>query len=182
MLAPNAEPDSALDIRILPQTLPLAGYDQLSELYTSVGDCLYNMKKVDRAYVAYENALLLNPDNGMAMNNYAYFMSENGGDLNKAEEMSRKSLQGENASNPTFLDTYAWILHKLGRNEEAETFQKKAIEENGTEKGASEELWDHYGDILQANGKTEEAIEAWKKAIENSKEPSKIETKINNAK
>lgn len=182
MMAPRVEPDSVLDLRVLPQTLSLAGYEQLSELYTSVGDCLYNMKKTDRAYIAYENALQLNPDNGMALNNYAYFMSEKGGDLAKAEDMSRRSLQGENERNPTFLDTYAWILHKLGRNEEAETFQRQAIEETGADKEASEELWDHLGDILMANGKTEEAVEAWKKAVENSKNPSKIQTKINNAK
>ncbi|MDE7466424.1 MAG: tetratricopeptide repeat protein [Muribaculaceae bacterium] len=182
LIVPKIEPDSVLDLKILPASLPLAAYEQLSDLFVSVGDCLYNSKKVNRAFIAYDNALELNPDNAMGLNNYAYFLSENEGDLKKAEEMSRRSLDGENAKNPTFLDTYAWILHKLNRDAEAETFQRDAISEAGGDAATGEELWDHFGDILMANGKTEEAIEAWTKAAALAQDPTEIQKKINNAK
>ncbi len=48
-------------------------------------------------------------DNVMALNNYAYYLSEQGKDLHKAESMSYKTIKAE-PNNGTYLDTYAWIL------------------------------------------------------------------------
>ena len=45
----------------------------------------------------------------MALNNYAYYLSEKGVDLHKAEAMSYKTIKAE-PNNGTYLDTYAWIL------------------------------------------------------------------------
>ena len=44
-------------------------------------------------------------DNIYCMNNYAYYLSINGDDLQKAEQMSYKTVQAE-PKNATYLDTY----------------------------------------------------------------------------
>lgn len=173
--------DSVLTDRMIPPSVTYDDMLAISELYTSIGDCLYAGKRLPEAYTAYDNALVLNPDNAMALNNYAYFLSENGGDLEKAAEMSLRSLDGENSANPTFLDTYAWILHQQGDDAEALKYQASAIEEAEKQDAAHSELYDHYGDILKANDKDAEALEAYEKALENAakdEDKTKIEQKI----
>ena len=60
----------------------------------------------------------------------------------------------------TYQDTYGWILYKLGRFSEAETWLKKAIE--GEENNAV--ILEHYGDVLFQLNRPKEAIEYWEKA------------------
>ena len=60
------------------------------------------------------------------MNNYAYYLSEQGLELEKAEAMSRKTIEAD-PDNANSLDTYAWILHLLGRDREALPYMEKAI-------------------------------------------------------
>ncbi|MDE7438541.1 MAG: tetratricopeptide repeat protein [Muribaculaceae bacterium] len=177
----NFPTDSVLTARMIPASVTYDDMLAISELYTSIGDCYYADKRLQEAYNAYDNALTLNPDNAMALNNYAYFLSENGGDLERAAEMSLKSLDAQNSSNPTFLDTYAWILHKKGDEAEALKYQTSAIEEAEKQGAAHSELYDHYGDILKENDKDDEALEAYEKALEHEDKEdarTKLEQKI----
>lgn len=178
-LAPNAPVTGELTMAEIPKQINLEGLEQLSNLYTTIGDCSFNMKKTEQAFQSYENALLLDPENSMALNNYAYFMVESGGDIEKAADLSSRSLRGENEENPTFLDTYAWILYKQGKYSEAAEYQQRAIDNSAGSSAESSELWDHYGDILLANGERQAAVEAWKKALELTDEKKPIQKKIN---
>ncbi len=179
-------PTLPLDTLLTPATIPASiQYDdliRLSQIFTSIGDCFYGDKKLDQAFHAYDNALTLYPDNTLALNNYAYFLSENGGDLDRAAEMSLKSLDGENSTNPTYLDTYAWILHKKGDNAEARKYQASAIEEAAKEENEHSELYDHYGDILAAEGDNTEALKAYEKALELEPDNKDIAQKIKSLK
>ncbi|MBD5303336.1 MAG: tetratricopeptide repeat protein [Bacteroides sp.] len=188
-IEPSFPVDSVLTDRMIPASLKYEDMLRISQFYTSIGDCLYASHDLEGAYEAYDNALTLDPDNSMALNNYAYFLSENEGDLDKAAEMSLKSLDGENSANPTFLDTYAWILHQKGDDTEALKYQAAAIEESEKQGASHADLYDHYGDILVTNDKTQEALEAYEKALSISNdnaEKEKITKKIkelnNNAK
>ncbi|MDE6026902.1 MAG: tetratricopeptide repeat protein [Muribaculaceae bacterium] len=178
-LAPNAPVTGELTLAEIPKQLTLEGLEQLSNLYTTIGDCSFNAGKIEQAFRSYENALLLDPENAMALNNYAYFMVESGGDINKAADLSSRSLVGENEDNPTFLDTYAWILYKQGKYDEAAEYQKRAIANCEGTASESSELWEHYGDILLAIGNRQEAVEAWKKALDLTDEKNAIIKKIN---
>jgi len=166
----------------IPKSMSLAEAEQLSGIFTTIGDCYFNAEKKDSAFMSYESALVLDPENHMALNNYAYFSVETGGDLDKAEEMSRKSIEGEDAENPTYLDTFAWILYKKGKYEEAAEYQKKAIEKCEGTASESEELWDHYGDILRAMGDKAAAHDAWKKASELAPDNKEIKEKLEETK
>lgn len=178
-IAPKLTITGEIDMKDFPEGINLQGLEQISALYTTIGDCLYNSKQTDRAFEAYENALKIDPENAMALNNYAYFMVENGGDMDKAAELSEKSLRGTNADNPTFLDTFAWILFKQGKLEEAIATQKKALESLGDDKNGSEDFWSHYGDMLNASGDRQGAVEAWEKALEQADDKTDLIRKIN---
>ena len=80
------------------------------------------------------------------MNNYAYYLSEQGMKLEEAERMSKTTIDAE-PDNATYLDTYAWVLHKMGRNAEALTYMERAIK---ADKSNSETLRDHYETIKNA--------------------------------
>ncbi|MCQ2346141.1 MAG: tetratricopeptide repeat protein [Paludibacteraceae bacterium] len=82
---------------------------------------------------AYEALLSLDPNNAIVLNNYAYMLSNRHGNLQLAEELSRKALQ-QDRNNATFLDTYAWILYLRGEKELAAFYIQKAIEQyNGSD-------------------------------------------------
>ena len=76
----------------------------------------------------------------MTLNNYAYFLTETGGDIDKALEMSKESLDLE-PENPTYLDTYARILFKKKDYKEALEYQMKAV-------AAAEAAWEMAGSFI----------------------------------
>ncbi len=177
-IAPALPLDTLLTAATIPASVQYEDLIRLSQVFTSIGDCYYSKKNLPEAFRAYDIALVLYPDNALALNNYAYFLSENNGDLDKAAEMSLKSLEGENANNPTYLDTYAWILHKKGDDSEARKYQEAAIEESVKEENEHAELYDHYGDILLANGDHEGAVTAYGKALQLEPDNKEISEKI----
>jgi len=83
----------------------------LSVYHMFRGDMFHALENNDSAFVAYERAIALNPQNVGALNNLAYFMAVDGVDLDKAENYIRQALI-EEPLNPTYIDTYAWVLFK----------------------------------------------------------------------
>lgn len=181
-MAPSLPLDTLLTAATIPASIQYDDLIRLSQIFTSIGDCYYGAKNLEQAFRAYDNALTLYPDNTLALNNYAYFLSENGGDLDRAAQMSLRSLDGENSSNPTYLDTYAWILHKKGDNTEARKYQQSAVEEAAKENNEHSELYEHYGDILLASGDSAEALKAYMKALELDPDNKDISHKIKSLK
>lgn len=150
---------------------------RLSSIYSLLGDTYYSAKQLEDAYTAYDNSLLFNPDNPVTLNNYAYFLSENNGDLERAETMARKAIELA-PDNDTYLDTMAWVLFKKKEYKEALEFQEKAIEiaeENGEAAG---EFYNHLGDILFMNHEPEKALDNWKKALELEPDNALLKKKV----
>lgn len=187
-LISNIVPEFALEGRLTSKApaKSLNYYDiyALSTYYESYGDALQSYyklhpekKEVEEAICdAYENSLFLLSDNALTLNNYAFFLCEHGGDLEKAREMSERSITyGENSTN---LDTYAWILFRLGQYKDAKTYQSAAIEKASEEGTESEELYSHYGDILFMNGEPEEAVSYWEKALELTPDDALLQKKV----
>ncbi|MCF6356212.1 MAG: tetratricopeptide repeat protein [Draconibacterium sp.] len=127
------------------------------------GEAVYKLDRKPEAFKLFDKAISLDPENYIAMNNYAYYLSLDGGDLNKAERMSGKVVQ-RFPNNSTYLDTHAWVLFKKGEYKLAKFYMESAIK-NGGDKNAT--LLEHYGDILFMSEKLDEAKEYWEKAKEN---------------
>lgn len=161
---PSLPLDSAITIRDVRPDISLQDLDRLSRLFTTLGDVYNSADRQQQSWRAYENALELDPANAMAMNNYAYFLSLKGGDLDKALELSGKAISGADADNPTYLDTYAWINYLKGNFEEAEKVQMRALAAMKRDEYVSAEIYDHLGDILAQRGNLPGALAAWKEA------------------
>jgi predicted Zn-dependent protease len=95
---------------------------------------LYEQTKqpADKLIEAYESVLRFDNRNMMWLNNLAWNICISGGDLNKAEELSRTTIMAE-PSNSIFLDTYAWILYKKGDYEGAWFYIQRAKEHSTEE-------------------------------------------------
>ena len=127
----------------------------VSDFYSIMGDIYHTKKMNAEAYAAYDSALVYNPANIGALNNYAYYLSLERRDLDKAEEMSYKTVKAE-PKNATYLDTYAWILFEKGNYAEARLYIDDAMKNNGAE---SDTIVEHCGDIYYMTGDVEGALE-----------------------
>ncbi len=94
-----------------------------------LAECYYRQGQYDKAWKSFERYIALRPDDMGTLNNYAYYLSEQGIELQKAEQMSRRTIEAE-PNNANSLDTYAWILHLLGRDKEALPYMEKAVRLN----------------------------------------------------
>ena len=136
--------------------------DDRSNLLSGKADVKFAMGDTIAAFALYDQSLDLNPDNPGTLNNYAYFLALSNRDLDKAERMSAKTIV-EDAANPTFLDTYAWVFYMRKEYTMAQLYIEMAI---NNEEQPTSELFEHYGYILLANGDKQKALEQWRKAIE----------------
>ena len=78
-------------------------------------------------------------------------------------------------NNPTYLDTRAWVLFKLGRYEEAKTLMQQAL---ALDQSGSDELFLHYGDILYALKDNFMAVFYWEKAREKGYDSEEIDKRL----
>lgn len=140
-----------------------------------MAQCYTNLGRQSSAFGVYELILEENPNDATALNNFAYNLAKSGQELEKAEKMSMRSLKIE-PLNATFLDTYAFILFKEERYQEALFVMERCVDQSGSNIN-SEEL-DHYGDILKALGKTDEAAKVWKQALEADPDNMTIKKKL----
>lgn len=132
----------------------------LAQFNMYLGDAYHALNNTVESDKAYDSSLELKYDNPYVLNNYAYYLAVRNANLYKAEVMSIKSVELDPV-NPSFQDTYGWVLYRLGRFDEAKTWVEKALGEKG---GASAEVMEHYGDILFKLGDTGKALEFWEKA------------------
>lgn len=157
--------------------LPYESLISVARLFQMVGDGSFKTGDIERSTKEYDVVLALNPEDVLVLNNYAYYLAIGGGDLDKAEELSRKAV-GEQPDNPTYLDTLAWILYLKGQYAEALEIQEKALENITPEAEGTSEYWDHMGDIQFMCGLKDQAVESWKKALEVDKGNKEIERKV----
>lgn len=153
----------------------LASNNPMQEtFFTFIGDLHHMLKQNKEAYNAYEKVLKMNPDNSLVLNNYAYYLSLEGVNLEKALQMAAKAveLDSENTSN---IDTYAWVFYKLGRYEDALKWIEIAIEKSPQPSGT---IIEHHGDILFRLGNKNLAIQKWKEAKKAGETSEWIEKKI----
>ena len=137
-----------------------ANKDLTADFDTYIGDTYMLLKNNKKAFEAYDRVLRSKPDNIYVLNNYAYYLSLDNHDFEKALQMSAKTLQAE-PKNPTYLDTYAWILYKLDRYDEALKYMNKVFKYDKNPQGVN---YEHLGDIQYKLGDTKNAVKNWKKA------------------
>ncbi len=145
-----------------------------AQFWSSLGETYNASKQFAKSDHAYEKALALLPDDPTTLNNWAYYLSVRNEQLERAERMSRRSNELA-PGQPSYQDTYAWVLFKLKRHAEARTWMEKALAGSPNPDG---ELLEHYGDILFELGEKAAALENWKRAMERGGASEAIGRKI----
>jgi tetratricopeptide (TPR) repeat protein len=155
------------------QTMPIPNKDLETEIYALHGEVLHKLGKNKESDGALEKALDNDKSNKIVLNNYSYYLSTRSDSLDKAERMSLLCIELE-PNNPTYLDTYAWVLYKENKLDTALSYIEKAYllqHKNAT-------IMEHYGDILYKLGQTDKAIQIWEEAFQAGKGSPFLEQKI----
>jgi tetratricopeptide (TPR) repeat protein len=163
--------DSVRDLR---QIKPDTDHGIVADMYSIMGDLYYSNGLKDSAFIAYDSCLVYNPENVGCLNNYAYYLSLEKKDLDKAEEMSHRTIVAE-PGNKTYIDTYAWILFIKGKYAEAKLYMDRVLVgdiENDEE--VSGGVLEHAGDIYAQCGDMEGALKYWKMAQEKGGDVSQL--------
>ncbi|QEH40669.1 tetratricopeptide repeat protein [Chitinophaga sp. XS-30] len=149
-------------IRSLNKALSIGGERRfVADVYALLGDTYHATGLHNSSDSSYDMVLSLRPRDHLVMNNYSYYLSMRGDKLDKAEQLSRRSLELQPES-PTYMDTYAWILFRLGRYREAKEWIEKALQH--PEAQQDPDVLEHYGDILFNLNEKDRAVEYWQLA------------------
>jgi tetratricopeptide (TPR) repeat protein len=164
----------AVDAFLLGKELVVENPILLKRFYASLAESYNSLKQYDKSDAAFEEALRIDPADVFVMNNYAYYLALRKSKLDSAANLSARSneLQPGMAS---FEDTYAYVLFRQGKHEEAMVWMKKAMSHGEV----SADMHEHMGDILFHLGKTEEALNEWKQAASKPDASNKVNEKIN---
>jgi tetratricopeptide (TPR) repeat protein len=142
----------------------------VSDFYAVMGDILHQKGKEQEAFAAYDSCLQWKDDNIGCLNNYAYYLSERGQQLDKAEQMSYRTIKAE-PNNATYLDTYAWILFMQRRFSEAKIYIDQTLQ---CDSDSSAVLLEHAGDIYYHVGDKEKALALWQQALDKASQKSEV--------
>lgn len=135
-------------------------------------------KQYEKSDKAFEDALLLDPNDASMMNNYAYYLSLRKEKLERAERLSGRTLEIQ-PNSISYIDTYAWILYQQGKYKEAKEWLDKAFAKGADSRAA---ILEHYGDVMYKLNDTAKALEYWKKAKEKGGNSELLNKKINEGK
>jgi len=141
--------------------LPEDDKTSISRFYGLIGDLYHQMDKKQEAYHAYDQSLSYDENNITVLNNYAYFLSLDKEQLDKAERMISKCIKMQ-PNESTYIDTYAWVFFQKGNYSLAKFYIESAISYGGAN---SPDILEHYGDILFKTGNPDKAVEQWEKAL-----------------
>jgi tetratricopeptide (TPR) repeat protein len=134
----------------------------LSVVYVNQGDYKKGEAELEVLLARY-------PDEPGPNNDLGYLYAEQGKNLEKAESMIRKALQG--AEKREYLDSLGWVLFKRGKAKEAIEPLKKAaelmkveIEQDGANPDST--ILEHLGDVYFQLQELDKASDSWRQAAQ----------------
>lgn len=146
--------------------------DMIAEVYQLLANAYHYDKNYKKSDEVFEKLLQYDPDNPITLNNYAYYLAVRGENLEKALNMIERVIK-TNPDEPSFQDTYGWVLYKMKRYDEALKWIEKAY---NTKKSA--DICEHLGDIYFVKGNKSKALELWNEAKKLGGKSEELERKI----
>lgn len=141
-----------------------------------LSEAYYTNQKFESAFATFEKLILIDSLNLGILNNYSYYLSVQKLNLEKALTMSYKTIVSE-PENPTFLDTYGWVLFQMEKFEEAKKYLLKATELNEYKNAT---VVEHLGDVYFKLNDLEEAKRLWNISLNLNEKNEKLIEKIKN--
>jgi tetratricopeptide (TPR) repeat protein len=122
---------------------------------------------LEKAVGVYESLLEKTPknNNSVVLNNLAYMLAQSNLRLADALEYAKKALE-QKPDEANYLDTYAFVLYKNGRNAEALQSLTAAIQQYEVQGAAPPEVYEHLGMVHEALGDGKKALAAYRRALE----------------
>lgn len=127
----------------------------------------------DRAVERFEEAVQLDPNHSQALNYLGYMLADKGIRLDEARDMIERALK-KNPESGAYLDSYGWVLYKLGDLDQAMDYLLRAYQYVNDDPV----ILDHIGDVYRAMGERKKAEDFWKSALEIDPDNKVIREKI----
>lgn len=170
----SASEDARRDAYLLEAELRTKDKDDAGELdayarglaaYPDDGALLYaralaweRRDRVDRAEADFRKILVAEPDNVAALNALGYTLADRTTRFTEALELIDRARAAEPGSS-SIIDSYGWVLYRLGRNKEALVELRRAFAlQKDPEIGA------HLGEVLWVTGNKDEARKYFEEA------------------
>jgi tetratricopeptide (TPR) repeat protein len=156
----------------------VSGIDARNEslVFSHLGDCFHYLGNYEKSDANFKKALERDPNNTLALNNYAYFLSIRRERLEEAMALVNRALS-LSPNNPSYLDTKGWIFYQQKKYVEA-----KEVIEQAYQFSQSPEIAEHLGDVYYQLGDIAKAISLWKTAKERGGNSESLNRKINTGK
>ena len=139
-----------------------------------LGSCFERNNDVSHAAAAFRKVLQLLPADPAASNYLGYMWADRGMKLDSAKILLESALSRE-PNNGAYLDSYGWILFRMGDNERAFEYIGKALARIHNDP----EVFEHMGDILDQRNDADGALQAYEKCLEyNPDDQDQIRRKI----
>jgi tetratricopeptide (TPR) repeat protein len=167
----------ALEILITGRDLVIEDPELLSQFYSSLGSVYFKTDNWNECEKSFEQALIQNPDNATALNNYAYYLGLKKIQLDKALGIVQYAVSMQ-PNNAIYLDTFGFILFQKKQYQAAVTQLEIAVKLNSTD----QEIWEHLGDSYFMLGNETKALECWNKGLSLNSTHAKLKEKINQKK
>lgn len=129
--------------------------------------------RYDEAETEFRKLIRLSPNHDGALNYLGFMFADRGVKLKEAESLIKRALKNR-PNTGAYLDSYAWVMYKMGKYKKALEYQEKAIKAESNEA----ELFDHLGDIYAALNDSVKAKESWRRALELSPDDERIKNKL----
>ncbi len=167
----------SLEILSTGRDLVIENPELLSQFYSSLGSVYFKMNNWTACENSFEQALIQNPDNATALNNYAYYLGIKKVQLDKALGIVQYAVSMQ-PNNAIYLDTFGFILFQKKQYQAAVEQLEIAVKLNATD----QEIWEHLGDAYFMLGNESKALECWNKGLQLNPTHSKLKEKINQKK
>jgi len=120
------------------------------------------VERFDVLETSLRKVIQLKPDHAHAHNALGYTFADRNVRLPEAYALIEQALKLA-PEDPFILDSMGWVLYRMGQNDAAITFLKRAYEIR-----ADAEISAHYGEVLWVAGRQDEARKVWSGALKQS--------------
>ncbi len=148
------------------QAEALSIHDEAVRLSPNDADVLYsrslareNTGDIDGAMADLRTILQFDADNSSALNALGYMLANHSDRYDEALQLITKALE-QVPDEPAIIDSYGWVLFRMGRVGDAVTQLRKAYE-----LFPDPEVAAHYGEALLALGNVAAARDIWRRAL-----------------
>ncbi|MCP4217904.1 MAG: tetratricopeptide repeat protein [bacterium] len=135
--------------------------EKTPEYYLELCDIFNRLEKTTEVDELLKQMNTLFPDSPEVKNYHAYYLAERSLRLELALDLSKHTLDSD-GNNLAYIDTYGYVLLKLGRTSEAADFLKKAYDKHPFEP----EIIQHLADYYRTTDNTAKIIEIYQRAID----------------